>query len=1118
MINKEVKTIDKISSIQRRLEKVYSSDSLSVGIKCKVYFETMSLLFEIITDSENLHFSTLFSRIAFIGNKYGLPKADLHHMHLFRKFAENFSSNDQKLDVYQHLGYYCCGILLAKFWGLKLQLWQDSKKISILEFKKEKKHIVHFKKVVEALVFDIDETAKELFFYEESEADTKLVARYDLHDRNEIFTKSLKALHTYQLLPIRINFIDVEITETQVYHPAAFVIHPDHLVDVTAIAETFKATGNEAFIYAVSKFKPYEPSKYVLIGNLVNAMLDQLISDPKIEFSDFVKGMFQLNPIGFSLLSDDGLREVMTDLHLHFNNLKRVVLEDLPKMDIKSAGIYVEPSFFSKTYGIQGRLDVLHQSERGSDIIELKSGKIFKPNVYGINDSHFIQTLLYDLLLKFINHYNRKISIYILYSKENNSPLKFAPAVTQQQYEALHLRNDIILIEMLFRRAKDHDVVLKYIKPENFPDVKGFVRRDIDLFYNVYCTLNPLEKTYFNHVVAFLALEHGLSKTGDQGIHDSNGHASLWLESDDQKMDRFAILKGLKIVENESMAQDPYIIFKRTISVTPLANFRVGDIGILYADDTQGEKAVLAQQIFKCVITEISKDRIGVKLRNKQLNQTIFNTGEQWNIEQDTLDSNFTTMYKSLMTWTAAGDKYRALFLGLKSPEIPANNFDFKRPDGLTDNQFDVLKRAINAQDYFLIWGPPGTGKTSVLLKQIVNAIFNNTEESIMLLAYTNRAVDEICNALMELGSPICDQFIRIGSRVSTDVKFRHRLLDDLTGKCTTRQEIIELLESCKIYVSTVSGMMSKPDIFSLKKFDTVVIDEASQILEPMVCGILTYFRKWILIGDHKQLPAIVTQRVKESEVADKNLFDLGITNLRNSLFDRLFQQAMMCQRSESVGILHEQGRMHPELMDFVNTHFYEGVLTPLDGVERFKQPFFFQEYSDQLAWLRNNRKLFFSNEEIEDINWKTNSAEADATVLFIQRLIELYEMNHMPIHEKSIGVITPYRAQIAMIKYKMESILPQDIVDKITVDTVERYQGGARDIIIISFCINRISQLDNLIVNDVNGIDRKLNVALTRAKEHIILIGNQALLEETPLYKEVLNGYYKFDLLSING
>ena len=112
-----------------------------------------------------------------------------------------------------------------------------------------------------------------------------------------------------------------------------------------------------------------------------------------------------------------------------------------------------------------------------------------------------------------------------------------------------------------------------------------------------------------------------------------------------------------------------------------------------------------------------------------------------------------------------------------------------------------------------------------------------------------------------------------------------------------------------------------------------------------------------------------------------------------------------------------------------------------------------------------------------------------------------------MNLTSSSIGIITPYRAQIALLKKCME-ILPSAIVEKISVDTVERYQGSARDIIIISFCVNRLSQLDALISLSQEGIDRKLNVALTRAKEHIILIGNKALLSTNEVYSQLILHY----------
>ncbi|HRO73567.1 MAG TPA: C-terminal helicase domain-containing protein [Saprospiraceae bacterium] len=124
--------------------------------------------------------------------------------------------------------------------------------------------------------------------------------------------------------------------------------------------------------------------------------------------------------------------------------------------------------------------------------------------------------------------------------------------------------------------------------------------------------------------------------------------------------------------------------------------------------------------------------------------------------------------------------------------------------------------------------------------------------------------------------------------------------------------------------------------------------------------------------------------------------------------------------------------------------------------------------------------------------------------------------MNNKEINEMSVGIITPYRAQIALIRQYLEKHLP-DMLPLITVDTVERYQGGARDIIIISMCINKLSQLDNMVSLSQEGVDRKLNVALTRAKEQIVIIGNEDLLSNNVMYNKLINSYHKLDYYYLN-
>ena len=134
-----------------------------------------------------------------------------------------------------------------------------------------------------------------------------------------------------------------------------------------------------------------------------------------------------------------------------------------------------------------------------------------------------------------------------------------------------------------------------------------------------------------------------------------------------------------------------------------------------------------------------------------------------------------------------------------------------------------------------------------------------------------------------------------------------------------------------------------------------------------------------------------------------------------------------------------------------------------------------------------------------------------------IKKIQEIYRVNNKTFNpEESIGIITPLRSQIALIKQKLEEAKIENF-ETITVDSVERFQGSQRDIIIYSFSVNSDYQLHSICnLNNEGTIDRKLNVALTRAKEQLILIGNAEILTKNPIYKKLID-YYKSKNIFIN-
>ena len=133
----------------------------------------------------------------------------------------------------------------------------------------------------------------------------------------------------------------------------------------------------------------------------------------------------------------------------------------------------------------------------------------------------------------------------------------------------------------------------------------------------------------------------------------------------------------------------------------------------------------------------------------------------------------------------------------------------------------------------------------------------------------------------------------------------------------------------------------------------------------------------------------------------------------------------------------------------------------------------------------------------------KTNAYEAEKVGEVIRAYQQLFRQQGWRLHEGSIGVITPYRAQIAQIKSVLEE--QGAPLEQLTIDTVERYQGGARDVIIISLCTNSLNQLAMLTSLSEEGVDRKLNVALTRARNHIVIIGNPDLLNRSDIYRALI-------------
>lgn len=1099
--------------LYQTLEKHCRAEHPDALHETEVLYRLLNKLFVLYTEDEKLQFTTLFSRIAYVAQQANIPAEVQFFIHRFRKQAQRALRQNRPVDKQ-------LPVLGARVVCKTIQiLWQTDPPPSLLEVvARQWPHefrpvpVAAFYTRLRAVLTGIEPELRHLLAQTPEAPGETLRVQYDIADRNENFNPSVQLMQDVFSFPLTVNLLDVEVDQEGILRPKGIVIEPDYLLDVTAVAECFKNDGTLPVMYLTRKFLPFQTSVPLLLGNIANFFLDELMHQPQQPFRQIFRKVFRLNPLAFSLIPDRDLREIMQKAQKHFVNLQRVLHVDLPEQGIQAEHCYLEPTFYSDQHGLQGRLDILSRQADKTHIIELKSGKVFRPNVYGLNVNHFTQTLLYDLMIRAAFGEKTDPQNYILYSGADDRNLRFAPVVRAQQLEALQLRNHLLALEKqlsMLGLADNEDILaqghrlFQQLHPTENPGARGFVQRDLQHLTEVYQTMPRLVKQYVLAFCGFIAREHRLAKTGLEGIERVNGQASLWLDDFADKQQAFNLLSHLSLVDNQAGANEPLLHFIRTDDTNELANFRTGDIAVLYPMQDE-EASPLSNQLFKCTIVELNAERVTVRLRSRQFNDQLFRTYELWCLEHDLLDSGFNDMYRSLFAFARQPEEKRALLLGLRPPQPPREG-ELLLPDELTPEQKGIFQSILRSEEYFLLWGPPGTGKTSIMLKHLVGYWYEQTDENIVILAYTNRAVDEICAAISSYSPAMRTAYLRIGSRYSTDPRYRDRLLSRQTEEVDTREGLRELIRRHRIIVGTVSSVANKSELFSLKKFDRVLIDEASQILEPMLVGLLPYFKHFTLIGDHKQLPAVVVQPPTSSQVRIEELYEIGLYNLRNSLFERLYKRCLANEWNWAYAQLSHQGRMHRDLMAFPNQFFYEGKLNVLPTTVPAHQRQIAElsvTIEEDLDGVRRQlaiRRMVFlpTPIDVDSLTRKTNLHEANLIAELIGNFRQLYE------EKASIGVITPYRAQIAQIRQVLEQ---QGLDDQqITIDTVERYQGGARDIILISLCTNTRDQLEAMVSLSEEGIDRKLNVALTRARQHLVIVGNPELLQENELYRQLM-------------
>ena len=957
------------------------------------------------------------------------------------------------------------------------------------------------------------------------------LVRYNIPQINEEFAETCKLLWQHA----QMNLLDVAIDETGILTPSFIVLEPDYLIDISSLAECFRDYGHHPGNYFLSRMQPIENARPLLLGNIANLFLDEWIHAPNedIDYRTCMQKAFRRYPIELAACPDlrdrEKERQFFDDCKLHFEHIRETVNDTFHTAgyELDKTDAVLEPSYICEALGLQGRLDYMQRDM--SSFIEMKSGKADEYAIRGKvepKENNKVQMLLYQAVLQYsMGMDHRKVKAYLLYTRY---PLLYPSRPSWAMVRrVIDLRNRIVADEYGIQLHNNPEYTARKLEEINASTLnerglrgrfwETYLRPPIDRFQEKLQRLSAIEKSYFYAVYNFLTKELYTSKSGDVDYEGRTGAASLWLSTLAEKCEAGEIIYNLRIRENHAADEHKaYLLLVRsdfeekelpeTVADNDiqnvLPNFRQGDAIILYERNC-GTDNVTNKMVFKGNIEHLTDHEISIRLRATQQNPSVLPADSLYAIEHDTMDTTFRSMYQGLYAYLSATQERRDLLLAQRPPK-----FD-ESLDSLVSQAKDdftrVALKAQAAQDYFLLIGPPGTGKTSCALKKMVETFHADKGAQILLLSYTNRAVDEICKSLASI-RPAVD-FIRVGSELSCDETYRTHLIENELASCNRRSEVYERIRSCRIIVGTVAAISGKPELFRLKHFNVAIIDEATQILEPQLLGILcargeeggNAIDKFILIGDHKQLPAVVLQSSEQSAIYEESLMSIGLTNLKDSLFERLYRNCTAHQSSltshPSYDMLCRQGRMHPEVALFANRAFYGGRLIPVGLPHQL-------EDSDTVCRLA----FYPSIPEKTGTSTKINHSEARIVADLVARI---YEDCRIDFDEaRTLGIITPYRSQIALIKKEIAALgIPA--LNRIMVDTVERFQGSERDVIIYSCCINSYFQLkfvSNLTEEDGTLIDRKLNVALTRARKQMFVTGVPKYLKSNPLYESLLN------------
>jgi len=820
--------------------------------------------------------------------------------------------------------------------------------------------------------------------------------------------------------PLKIFNVD-KIADDESYYFSAgsksiVVVDPDILMYATAANSVSFCPRS----YYINEIVGDTPSPYIAIrGSIVHDALSLAVSNnskPSEELSKVLDN--------FSLQYE------------HYGYKKETVFQDVRKMT-ESLDSFVEnlpPNalpeilFLSPFFGIRGRIDLFSDNK----IIELKTGKVSEEK--DIRFSDLLQVSLYRYGLQTDIDESPPEEGSVLYVGTNTLVQKTAnPNWGLLRYGMQH-RNIAYRIS--------HLGYVPPILPESQHNRcrNCFVKHYCALVcaglnqerscstcpHEQLCTKKSLPDTHIGYFNKFSKLIRFDKSESARNLSD------LWKLSIDQRVAKGKAVTDLSLENEIKEGSTTRLLY----SCKNNSELREGDIVVL-------SKGRIKQGFVSTgVISNISNTSIEIETRATQESVST--------IDMYSIDVGFRRQQRGLFNLLFKRNPFRELVIQASKSETEPIKGKYI-PSNPTQNE--AVEKILGTINYSLIQGPAGTGKTYVIAKSAIELAKQG--QTILITAFTNRAVDNVCKYLLENEF---HNFIRIGSSHSIQKDIRNYTID-FYKKQNPEKSTKEILREYPIIVATTTTI-SNP-VYEKLGIQTIIIDEASQMTEPTVLSSLLEGNRFILVGDHKQLPPVV-----QSPQAQKE--NMGI-----SLFERLAER-----NPASIHLLTHQFRMNEKLIDFSNDRFYDNKLKSFDDLVRYQNLLELPNYKGDYSKFScpeiydpKHPLIFIPVNGIFDHQKKFNVEEAKVVSEIISNFLNL------GLTTDQLGVICPYRGQVAEIR--------RNLSPTITVDTVDRFHGSDRELIVLS--------LTETTTKSKRGFAdaRRLNVAATRAKKKLIVVGD---------------------------